>query len=286
MTELFWPSDSILAATGLVSAMTSTVVEPHTPLHPPHPASALRRALIIERDDDYAALMATLLHRDGWDAQRERDPGAGLRRLTEHEDAAFDVILVNTPADPITGGGSALSAIRGASNAPLIAVCDEDPTEEEIERGVEQAVQDADYNLVKPFSPRRFKAAVRAVARRGRSGAAGQLPAEVRVGGVTMSYGRLEVTVEDRQVELSPREFALLHLLLANPGTVFTRDELARLAWGWKETAESRAVDNTIQRLRQKIERDPKRPRYLQTERGTGYSFAMAGSAPTSPDSP
>ena len=93
--------------------------------------------------------------------------------------------------------------------------------------------------------------------------------------GQDMSYGRLEVTVNDRRVELSPREFALLHLLLANPGTVFTRDELARLAWGWKESAESRAIDNTVQRLRQKIESNPKRPAYLHTERGTGYRFAL-----------
>jgi len=276
MTELVWAGDLIRAGAGFDTAVTSPAVEPHAPMHSSHSTNALRRALIIERDDDYAALMAGLLHRDGWDAQRERDPGAGLRRLTEQDDARFDVILVNAPAEPINGGGSALSAIRGASSAPLIALCEEDPTDEEIERGVEQAVQDADYNLVKPFSPRRFKAAVRAVARRGRTGTSSQLPAEVRVGGVTMSYGRLEVTVEERQVELSPREFALLHLLLANPGTIFTRDELARLAWGWKDTAESRAVDNTIQRLRQKIERDPKRPRYIQTERGTGYSFANA----------
>jgi DNA-binding response OmpR family regulator len=233
-----------------------------------------RRALVIERDDDYAALIAALLNREGWEAQRERDAGGGLQRLAEDAGRAFDVILVNTPVEPVNGGRPALSAIRGASDAPLIALCDEDNSEERIEQGIEQAIEGADYNLIKPFSPRRFRAAVRAVARRGRVGSPASLPTEVRVGTVTMSYGRLEVVVEGRRVELSPREFALLHLLLANPGTIFTRDELARLAWGWTETAESRAVDNTIQRLRQKIETDPKHPRFLLTERGTGYSFA------------
>ncbi|HEU5315278.1 MAG TPA: response regulator transcription factor [Chloroflexota bacterium] len=235
---------------------------------------ALRRALIIESDDDYASLMSSLLHREGWEFQRERDPLAGLERLTGGTSDQFDVILVNTPAEPDNGGRSALSALRGASDAPLIALCTEDASEERLEQGITQAVELADYNLVKPFSPRRFRAAVRAVARRGRVEASPSPPAEVRVGGVTMSYGRLEVVVDGRRVELSPREFALLHLLLANPGTVFTRDELARLAWGWKESAESRAVDNTVQRLRRKIEGNPKRPRYLLTDRGTGYSFA------------
>ena len=235
---------------------------------------SFRRALIIEGDDDYASLMTALLDREGWESQRERDPLSGLEQLRQAAHHKFDVILVSTPAEPVNGGHSTLSAIRGASTAPLIALCDEDASEERIEQGVVQALELADYNLVKPFTPRRFRAAVRAVARRGRVCAQSAPPTEVRVGNVTMSYGRLEVVVDGKRVELSPREFALLHLLLANPGTVFTRDELARLAWGWKESAESRAVDNTIQRLRRKIERSPKRPRYLLTDRGTGYSFA------------
>jgi DNA-binding response OmpR family regulator len=233
-----------------------------------------RRALIIEADDDYAALVSTLLNREGWETKRERDSNAGLRTLDSESPAGFGVILVNTPAEPIAGGDSALDAIRSATTAPMIAMCDEDASGDRLERGVQQAMEKADYNLVKPFSPRRFKAALRAVYKRGRIGSAANLPAEVRVGDIAMSYGRLEVMVDDRRVELSPREFALLHLLLANPGTVFTRDELARLAWGWKETAESRAIDNTVQRLRQKIESNPKRPTYLHTERGTGYRFA------------
>ena len=235
---------------------------------------APRRALIIEGDEDYAAFMTSLLDREGWESRRERDPLSGLEQLRQDENARFDVILVSTPAEPVNGGDSTLSAIRSASSAPLIALCDEDASPERIEQGVAQSVELADYNLVKPFSPRRFCAAVRVVARRGRVGAQAAPPTEVRVGDVTMSYGRLEVVVDGRRVELSPREFALLHLLLANPGTVYTRDELAHLAWGWKESAESRAVDNTIQRLRRKIERHPKRPRYLLTDRGTGYSFA------------
>ena len=234
---------------------------------------ASRRALIIEGDDDYAALMTTLLDREGWESLRERDPLSGLEQLRQGQGSGFDVILVSTPAEPSNGGHTTLSAIRGASTAPLIALCEEETSEERMEQGVTQALELADYNLVKPFSPRRFRAAVRAVSRRGRVVAQTAPPAEVRVGNVTMSYGRLEVVVDGRRVELSPREFALLHLLLANPGTVFTRDELARLAWGWKESAESRAVDNTIQRLRRKIERHPKQPRDLLTDRGTGYRF-------------
>ncbi|HEV2125424.1 MAG TPA: response regulator transcription factor [Chloroflexota bacterium] len=239
-----------------------------------HAVANQRRALIIERDDDYADWMSALLRREGWEYHRERDTHAGLQRLTGPATGAYDVVLINTPADPVTGTHSPLSAIRASCNAPLIALCEEDTSPSDLEEGIEQAVKDADYNLTKPFSPRRFRAAVRAVARRGRADVNAHLPTEVRVGGLIMSFGRLEVAVDGRRVELSPREFALLHLLIANPGTVYTRDELARLAWGWREHSESRAVDNTIQRIRQKIELDPKHPQFLRTERGTGYFFS------------
>jgi two-component system response regulator VicR len=228
------------------------------------------RALVVENDEDYAVLASTLLRRDGWIVELEPSGQAALQRLRAD---AFNVVLVDTALATLGNGRSLLAEIRGASDAPLIALSRNDDRDDL----VEQAVQSADYDLVKPFSPRRFRAAVRAVTRRGRVGTpAPQLPAEVRVGDVTMSFGRLEVVAGDRRVELSPREFALLHLLLAHPGTVFTREELARLAWGWRGNTDSRAVDNAVRRLRQKIEPDPRQPRYIVTERGAGYYFAAS----------
>jgi two-component system response regulator VicR len=235
------------------------------------------RALIIEQDGDYASLMAVLLQRDGWEADRAGDARAGIDRLVGGgATGRYDVVLLNTPAALLDDGRSPLGAIRAATSVPVIALSEDSGGDEQLESGVEQAIEGADYNLVKPFSPRRFRAAVRAVARRGRapSGMRSRLPTEVQVGSVTMSYGRLEVTVGGRRVELSPREFALLHLLIAHPGTVFTRDELARLAWGWHSATDSRAVDNTIQRIRRKLEPNPRTPTYVLTERGTGYYFA------------
>lgn len=226
------------------------------------------RALVIERDEDYADLTAALLRRDGWEVELEQDGSAALQRLSGD---GFNVVFVATSQFTLESGRSLLAEIRGASDAPVIALSKQEDQDEI----VEQLLQGADYDLVKPFSPRRFRAAVRAVTRRGRAGAeTPPLSSEVRVGDVTMSFGRLEVVAGDRRVELSPREFALLHLLLAHPGTVFTREELARLAWGWRGNTDSRAVDNAVRRLRRKIELNPRQPRYILTERGAGYSFA------------
>ena len=243
---------------------------PATPAdEPAQRGEAGGRALVVERDESYAALASTLLRRDGWEVELEPDGPAALQRL--HADG-YNVVLVDTAAAMLENGESLLAQIRGASDAPVIVLS----AQEDREEVVEEALDRADYDLVKPFSPRRFRAAVRVVSRRGRVGAGGPtLPSEVRVGDVTMSFGRLEVVVGERRVELSPREFALLHLMLAHPGTVFTREELARLAWGWRGHTDSRAIDNSVRRLRQKIEPDSRQPRYIVTERGAGYRFAV-----------
>ena len=230
-------------------------------------ARAPERALLVESDDDYASVIVTLLQREGWRVEWQRDAAEVLSRLGTN---GFGVVLVNTRLIELEPGASLLEQIRVATGAPVITLSNQDEREEM----VAHALEAADYDLVKPFSPRRLRAAVRAVTRRGRvASSMSALPAEVRIGDIVMSLGRLEVAIGERRAELSPREFALLHLLLAHPGTVFTREELARLAWGWRSGADSRAVDNTIRRLRQKIEPDPKNPRYLLTVRGAGYQF-------------
>jgi DNA-binding response OmpR family regulator len=72
---------------------------------------------------------------------------------------------------------------------------------------------------------------------------------------------------------LTDREFEVLHYLAERPGTVVTRDELLRLVWGFSGTPSTRTVDNFIFRLRQKVEDDPRHPRYIRTAYGDGYRF-------------
>jgi two-component system response regulator RegX3 len=226
------------------------------------------RALVVEGDQDYATLASELLRRDGWQVEIEPDGRAALQRL--HADG-FNVVLVDTVSSTLEDGRFLLAEIRGASDAPVIVLSAPDDREEV----VEQALESADYDLVKPFSPRRLRAAVRAVTRRGRADAASAvLPAEVRVGDVTMSFGRLEVVVGDRRVELSPREFALLHLLVAHAGRTLERQFIFERVWGQHFYGDQSALDVYVRQLRRKIERDPARPVLLETVRGVGYRFA------------
>ena len=266
--------------------------------------------LVIEPDDVYASTIQGVLRRDGWDVSTTEDPARALDLL---ERARFRAILVDVSLEvpssvpaPAAAGVSAVAAVAAAAggdrapangavastsaagrtrtllralreerpdlDTPLVALSEPDAPEPQ----VRDVLECADGDLPKPFSPRRLRATLRTVTRRGRAARlSGMLPPEVRVGDLTVASGRLEASVGDRRVELSPREFSLLHFMLAHPGTVFTREELSHHAWGWAHTEDSRAVDNTVRRLRQKIESAPRQPRYIVTERGAGYRLAV-----------
>jgi DNA-binding response OmpR family regulator len=131
----------------------------------------------------------------------------------------------------------------------------------------------ADDYVTKPFSPRELVARVRAVLRR--AGAEREPAAPPVVAGqVAIDLERRQVTVAGRAVELTPTEFDLLVVLAQHPGRVFSRLELLDRVQGYSFDGYERTVDAHVKNLRQKIEPDPRQPRYLLTVFGVGYKFA------------
>jgi two-component system, OmpR family, alkaline phosphatase synthesis response regulator PhoP len=131
----------------------------------------------------------------------------------------------------------------------------------------------ADDYVVKPFSPKELVARVRAVLRRtdaARSGGAEVL----RAGAVEVDVPRMRVSVEGRDVELTPTEFHLLATLVREPGRVFTRGQLLDAIHGVAIESYERAIDAHVKNVRRKIEPTPGHPSYLLTVRGVGYRFA------------
>lgn len=225
--------------------------------------------LLLETDDVYADAIRSILERDGWVVTHVRSVEDAL----PHAQNGTTALVIEALPSAAEGGNSALGALRQISpSKPIVALTEPDVTE----AVVRDVLQHADTEVAKPFSPRRLRAAVRSVARRGRRNVPlVELPAEARVGDLTVSAGQLLARVGERVVSLSPREFSLLHFLVAHPGAVFTREELAHHAWGWSESVDSRAIDNAVSRLRRKIEPGANEPTYLLTERGEGYRLAV-----------
>jgi two-component system, OmpR family, alkaline phosphatase synthesis response regulator PhoP len=160
--------------------------------------------------------------------------------------------------------------LRSTSAVPIIMLTARD---EETDRVLGLELGADDY-LVKPFSPRELVARVRAVMRRSEG------PQTERerfvVGDVVVDMGRRQVTVDDREVELTATEFDLLVELARQPGRVFTRAQLLGALHGVAVESYERTVDAHIKNIRRKLEPDPHRPRYLLTVHGVGYRFADA----------
>jgi len=127
----------------------------------------------------------------------------------------------------------------------------------------------ADDYLTKPFSPRELVARIKAVLRRTRPEDSNNI---IEHADIRMDLSKHEVYVKGEKKELTPKEFELLKILIANPGRVFSRDQLMESIWGYNYIGDSRTVDVHIRHLRQKIEEDSGE-KFIETIRGIGYRF-------------
>ncbi len=133
----------------------------------------------------------------------------------------------------------------------------------------------ADDYLTKPFSIREFIARVKAIFRRTKLNASDQVQAKnlLRFADIAIDIDKRKVTLEEKRVDLSPKEFELLTLLASHPGKSYSRQQLLNLVWGYDFEGYEHTVNSHINRLRGKIEADLNKPQYILTTWGVGYRF-------------
>ena len=218
--------------------------------------SAAGTILLVEDEEDIAALVRAYLERDGFRVVWTTRGTDGLAQL-ERNDVRLAILDLQLPdAD----GFDLCRAIRTSSNLPVVMLTARD---EEVDRvtGLELG---ADDYVTKPFSPRELTARVRAVLRRVEpDDADGRLWA----GDVELDRKARTATVAGTEVELTAREFDLLWHLAARPGIVVTRSQLLDRVWGIPFPGGTRTVDVHVGQLRRKLGR----PKLIRTVRGAGY---------------
>jgi DNA-binding response OmpR family regulator len=193
------------------------------------------------------------------------DNGQMALTVFRHEKPALVILDLGLPG---LDGLDVARTLRRDTNVPLIMLT---ARVDEADRLIGLELGADDY-VTKPFSPRELVARVRAVLRR--TGAEReQAPAPVVAGDVHIDLERRQVTVGGRSADLTPTEFDLLLVLARHPGRVFTRLELLDRVQGYAFEGYERTVDAHVKNLRQKIEPDPKQPRYVLTVYGVGYRF-------------
>ncbi len=171
---------------------------------------------------------------------------------------------------PVMDGMEALSKIREISNVPVILLT---AKSEDTDKILGLNVGADDY-ITKPFNPLEVTARVRSQLRRYlKLGSSVESPEVFAIGGVELNDKTKEVTVDGKEVSLTPKEFEILKLLMMNPGKVYSPKELYYEVWKEKPYGTDNVVAVHIRHLREKLEIDPAEPRYIKVVFGQGYKF-------------
>lgn len=170
---------------------------------------------------------------------------------------------------PELDGFETLRRIREVSNVPVIMLTVRDEESDRI-KGLEIG---ADDYLTKPFSPRELQTRIKALLRRTFTPSPPRKTKIVVDKDLTIDFNKRKVWVRGEEVNLRPTEYRLLYHLVNNAGRLMTHETLLSKVWGPEYRDESHYLRLYITYLRQKLERDPARPRYILTERGVGYRF-------------
>jgi DNA-binding response OmpR family regulator len=169
---------------------------------------------------------------------------------------------------PGMDGFATCRRIREFSPVPIIMVTAKDFNEDKV-RGLEMG---ADDYITKPFSPNELAARVKAALRRS-SMTAEVVSPTIQVGELFLDFARNRVALASKEILLSDTEYRLLCYLARNAGRIITRDQILERIWGEEYVGEDHLLHVTVGRLRQKVEDPARKPRYILTRRGIGYSF-------------
>jgi DNA-binding response OmpR family regulator len=221
--------------------------------------------LIVDDEPIVREVVVRYLRREGYETLEAAD-GLRARELLEQNEPSLVVLDLMLPG---TDGLELCRWIRSRSDLPVIMLT---ARGEESDRIVGLELGADDY-LPKPFNPREVLARIRAVLRRASPPESpGRRP--FRSGGLEIDLDAREVTKRGDPLRLTAKEFDVLYFLASNPRRVFSRDHLMERVWGYSTALETGTVTVHIRRLREKIEDDPSRPRFLETVWGVGYRFA------------
>lgn len=236
-------------------------------------ASGPRLILIVDDDPHVIQFVRMHLEREGYQVI---EACSGLEALDRVREALPDLVLLDVIM-PEMDGFETLKLLRELSDVPVIMLTVKADRSDRI-RGLELG---ADDYITKPFSPGELSRRIKAVLRR----AAVTMLTErglVRVDDrLSIDFSRRVVLVEGKAIRLRPTEYRLLYHLVSNAGWVIPHEVLLSRVWGYAYRDEIQYLRLYIMYLRQKIEEDPSRPRYILTERGVGYRF-MGLKAPPS----
>ena len=220
----------------------------------------------MEDDAAIAAIERDYLSVSGFEVEIAEDGNSGLRKGST---GAYDLILLDLML-PEMDGFEVCRRLREKTDIPILMVT---ARREDIDK-IRGLGLGADDYIEKPFSPGVLVARVKAnLNQYKRLTGREKEPSEISLGGVRINTGTHRVFVDGKEIELKNKEYKLLLFLMLNVDLVFDRETLYEKVWGLDALGDNATVAVHINRLREKIEKDPAKPRYIETVWGAGYRF-------------
>ena len=225
------------------------------------------KVLIVEDDPNLLSTLEYNLRKESYDVATAADGAEAVEvaRRQKPELIILDVML------PKIDGFEVCRILRNEMSVPILMLTAKD---EETDKIVGLEIGADDY-MTKPFSMRELLARIRAMLRRARLAETPTTvePSLLKINDLEIDIDRHQAFLNGAELDLTPKEFALLTFLAKNKGLVFSREQLLERVWGYDYAGDTRTVDVHIRWLRRKIETDPAKPERLLTVRGTGYKL-------------
>lgn len=227
----------------------------------------MNRVLIVDDEPSIVTLLTYTLEQDGFQVSTADNGRLGLDLALSGQ---FDFMILDLMLPQLHGMEVCKKIRQAGISTPILMLTAKD---EELDKIIGLELGADDY-MTKPFSPRELLARMKAILRRT------QMPVQdleaesvLKVQDISLYEDRHEVYRAGQMVQLTPKEFELLHYLMRRANRTLSREKLLDRVWGYDYTGETRMVDVHIGKLREKLEVDSKQPRYIQTVRGFGYKF-------------
>ncbi|EFR44489.1 response regulator YycF [Streptococcus pseudoporcinus] len=230
----------------------------------------MKKILIVDDEKPISDIIKFNLTKEGYDIMTAFD---GREAIAAFEEGKPDLVILDLML-PEMDGLEVAKEIRKTSHIPIIMLSAKDS---EFDKVIGLEIGADDY-VTKPFSNRELLARVKAHLRRTETIETAVAEENASSGNQELTIGNLQILPDaflakkyGKEVELTHREFELLHHLANHIGQVMTREHLLETVWGYDYFGDVRTVDVTVRRLREKIEDTPSRPEYILTRRGVGY---------------
>ncbi len=235
----------------------------------------MKTVFIVDDEESIRTLVSFNFEKSGFHVVVESNGRAAYERLMAGQEL-FDLLVLDIMLPEMDGLEICRKLRRNDNNIPIILLTARD---DEIDRILGLEIGADDY-VTKPFSPRELVARAKSMLRRTVApveSVNAALPESklsiLQHGEIKMNLQSHEVKVKGYSIELTPKEFELLKFMLEHAGEALSRDQLSVHVWGFEDLSGARIVDVHVSHLRDKIEPDSKKPKYIKTVRGIGYKL-------------